>query len=140
MYTLEQLKEYGYNALWLCLWRRELNNYEDKKLNGEAFDQRKYEYACENFERYKNLFLASKKSLGYTDELDFMKDYEFENFSIKNGRYVGNLTDSEIFAATDKWFYGYPDIADHKQFEISHYVLVLSDPNDRTNVLYKDFR
>ncbi len=135
----ELVKRYKHNTLWLCLWLKELQNYADKKACGEEFDKDKFIYACKMCEKWKKALLESKEVLGYTDRFQFMEDNNFLGFSIKNGRFVGDVSDEEIFSIVDKWFYGFPDTANHYQFEVSVYVLTLSDVDDRTDVLYKDF-
>lgn len=135
----ELVQEYGYNTLWLCLWLRELQNYADKKERGEELDKERLIYACKQCEHFKGLFLKSKEKLGYDDKFDFMEDNNFFGFSIKNGRFIGDVSNEEIFKIVDKWYYGFPDTANHYQFEVSTYVLTMADDTDRTDVLYKDF-
>ncbi len=136
----ELVQEYGYNTLWLCLWLREIQNFADRKERGEEFDKEKFVYACRMCEKFKNLFLGSKAKLGYDDKFEFMEDNNFFGFSIKNGRFIGNVSKEEIFKIVDKWYYGFPETANHYQFEVSMYVLTMSDDEDRNDVLYEDFK
>ncbi len=138
--SLEQVKKYRYNTQKLCLWLREVQHFADAKAAGHEIDQGKFIYACKMCEEFKARFLESKEALGYDDRFAFMEDNKFFGFSIENGRFVGNVSKEEIFEIVDKWFYGFPETANHYQFEVSYYVLTQSDPNDYSDKLYEDYK
>ncbi|WP_161487344.1 hypothetical protein [Butyrivibrio hungatei] len=107
---------------------------------GEDFDKEKFIYACKMCEQYKLDFISSKESLGFTDKFEFMETNHFVGFSIVDGKFVGDVTDEQLFAITDKWYYGFPVSANHYQFEVSCYAMTQFDTEDRTGMLYKDFK
>lgn len=138
--SIDLTKKYRYNTQKLCLWLRELQNFADMKERGEEFDKDKLIYACKMCERWKKLFLESKEALGYTDRFDFMENNNFFGFSIKNGRFISEVSKKEILNTVNKWFYGYPETANHYQFEVSYYVIALAhDIEEMDDVLYADF-
>ncbi|WP_026653346.1 hypothetical protein [Butyrivibrio proteoclasticus] len=137
--TQDALKRYRYNTRFLCLWLRELQLFADKREAGKEINQGMFAYACKKCTFYKAEFLKCKEELGYNDKFSFLEDNHFIGFSIINGKFVGDVSDSQINAITDKWYYGFPERANHYQYEVGCYVDTMSEKRDFTNWLYKDY-
>ncbi len=134
----ELLERYRYTVLQLCLWLAQIQKMSDALSKGMPVDKRKYVYACSMLADYKKYFLDDKQALGFDDGFSFLEDNKFIGFYIKDGKLYKEVDNEEIYKIVDKWFYGFPISANHYQFEVSVYVVALSEENTRAGLYPED--
>lgn len=136
VFSLQEVDWYRRSIYNLTVWLAQVQRFAEKIQNKEPFDRGLFVYACSEVEKYKDFFEQDKGKLGFTDGFQFMEDNEFIGFSIRNGKLISEVPDSEVFKIVDKWYYGFPANANHYQFEVAHYVVALAEAEKKAKELY----
>lgn len=127
----ERVTMYKNSTLQLCLWLAQIQKMSDALEKGQKVDKRKFVYASSMLADYKKYFLEDKQALGFDDGFSFLEDNKFIGFSIKDGRFISDVSNEEVYKIVDKWFFGFPVTANHYQFEVANYVVALSEEKTR---------
>lgn len=132
------LDDYKEATKQLCLSLAHIQRLSDMLQKRIPFDKAKLVYMCSAAEESKKRFIISKKNLGYDDGFQFLEDNRFNGFSVENGKLVSDVSNEEIFKVCDKWYYGYPNSANHYQFEVAVYVISLAEVESTAKVVYPE--
>ena len=136
IFSHEEIQFYRYSIHYLCTWLAQVQRFAEFLENGEPFDKGLFVYACAQVEKYKEFYETDKAKLGFTDGYEFMEGNEFIGFSIRNGRLISDVPNEDIFKIVDKWYYGWPENANHYQFEVAHYVACLAEREESAKEIY----
>ncbi len=113
---------YKDSCMKFCLYAARVAEYTRQLEAGlKDIDRKDFVYAGSMLASYKNYLLEDKEALGLTDGLSFMEDNRFFGFEIKDGRFIGDA--DKVFPVIDKWLDGFPESANHYQYEVSCLVM-----------------
>lgn len=123
----ECIPNYKDSVMKFCLYASRVAEYTRQLEAGlKNIDVKDFAYASTMLKCYKNFLLQDKEELGLTDGLSFMEDNRFFGFEIKDGRFVGDA--EKVFPIIDKWLDGFPESANHYQYEVSCLVMCMAHP------------
>ncbi len=138
IHTLEDTSKYRSALYYFCVWQAQVSLFEEKKKNNEQYDEKKYEYACAQLEQFRTELENCKANLDFKDGLAFMNDAEFDGFSIQNGKLIARVDNETIFNVLDPWYYGFPITANHRQFEVAHYIICMVEAETKKSIYPAD--
>jgi hypothetical protein len=132
------LNDYKDATEQLCICLAHIQRLSDMFQKRIPFDKAKLVYVCTAAEMQKKRFITAKKNLGYDDGFQFLEDNRFNGFSVEGGKLISEVSNEEIFKVCDKWFYGYPNTANHYQFEVATYVICLAEVEHTVASMYPE--
>ena len=125
--TKEQIEEYRNVVSVLCYFLGQIAKFAQLVEEGEHISETKAVYAARCVESLIPLFLSRKEKLGFDDGLEFLENNSFLGFKVKDGIFTGDQ--SAVEEVICPWLTGFPDEANHYQFEVANYLHFLASPD-----------
>ncbi len=126
------IPQYKDSVMHFALYAARIAYLADLKEKGVPVDKGDIAYAGSCLSSYKEYLLEDKAALGFTDGLEFLEDNKFFGFEIKGGKFLGEP--ESVLPIVTKWLDGFPETANHYQYEVSCLVMCLAHPE-----LYDEF-
>lgn len=102
----------------------EFQEIKETLLKGGTVDPQFIKKITTSMKKAKKALLDEKEKLNLPEGLAFMQDLDLMGFSIKKGRFVGELTN--VAPIVTPWYKDFDNEKDFYKYEVASYILALS--------------